>query len=51
MWWSLFLQSYDLDIKHIKGLDNMITDACVLLNSVTSCRIKGNMSARKTERG
>lgn len=25
--WSLFLQSYDLDIKHTKGSDNVIADA------------------------
>lgn len=25
--WSLFLQSYDLDIRHIKGRDNVVADA------------------------
>ena len=27
MRWFLFLQSYDLDVKHIKGTDNVIADA------------------------
>ncbi|XP_039514899.1 uncharacterized protein LOC120469791 [Pimephales promelas] len=27
MRWSLFLQAYDLDIRHIKGADNVIADA------------------------
>jgi hypothetical protein len=25
--WSLFLQAYDLDIRHIKGRDNLVADA------------------------
>ena len=27
MRWVLFLQGYDLDIRHIKGVDNVIADA------------------------
>lgn len=27
MRWSLFLQAYDLDIRHIKGTENVIADA------------------------
>ncbi len=27
MRWSLFLQAYDLEIRHIKGTDNVIADA------------------------
>ena len=26
MRWSWFLQAYDLDIRHIKGIDNIIAD-------------------------
>ena len=25
--WALFLQSYNLDIRHIRGLDNVVADA------------------------
>ena len=25
--WSLFLQAYDLDIRHIKGHENVVADA------------------------
>ena len=27
MWWCLMLQEYNIDIKHIKGKDNIIADA------------------------
>ena len=27
MRWALFLQSYSLDIRHIKGKDNVVVDA------------------------
>lgn len=27
MRWSLFLQAYALEIRHIKGVDNVIADA------------------------
>ena len=31
--WVLFLQGYDLDIRHIKGVDNVIADALVIMCS------------------